>query len=271
VSRMPTLFIPHGGGPCFFMDWDPPHTWDKMAAFLSGVQASLPEKPKAVLVISGHWEEPEVTVQTNHAPPLLFDYYGFPPHTYQLTFPAPGSPKLAARVSDLLRAAGFSVRGDAARGYDHGVFIPLKLMFPEADVPVVQLSLRADYDPAAHLAMGAGLEPLRDEGVLILGSGMSYHNMGVLMKSMRSGAQGVAPGSQVFDDWLTGVVTDPDPGVRSAALVDWARAPGARDAHPKEEHFLPLHVVAGAAGADIGVKVLDDVVMGAAESAFRFG
>ena len=271
MSRMPTLFIPHGGGPCFFMDWDPPHTWDRMATFLRGLQASLPEKPKAVLVISGHWEEAQVTVQTGAKPPLLFDYYGFPAHTYQLIFPAPGSPDLANRVTKLLGLAGFSVRGDAARGYDHGVFIPLKLVFPEADVPVVQLSLRADYDPAAHLAMGAALEPLRDEGVLILGSGMSYHNMGVLMKRMRGGTQDVESESQVFDDWLTGAVTDPDPAARNAALVDWTRAPAARDAHPREEHFLPLHVVAGAAGADIGVKVLGDVVMGAVESAFRFG
>ena len=139
MSRMPTLFIPHGGGPCFFMDWDPPHTWDRMATFLRGLQASLPEKPKAALVISGHWEEAQVTVQTGAKPPLLFDYYGFPAHTYQLSFPAPGSPDLADRVADLLGLAGFSVRGDAARGYDHGVFIPLKVVFPEADVPAVHL------------------------------------------------------------------------------------------------------------------------------------
>lgn len=271
MTRMPVMFLPHGGGPCFFMDWNPPDTWDRMAAFLRRVQASLPERPKAVLIISGHWEEAEVTVQTNPAPPLRFDYHGFPPHTYQLTFPAPGSPDLAARVRDLLGAAGFPVRSDAVRGYDHGVFIPLKLVFPAADVPVVQLSLRADYDPAAHIAMGAALAPLRDEGVLILGSGMSYHNMRVLMKSMRGGAQGVAPDSKLFDDWLTSAMTNPDPAARKAALVDWEHAPAARDAHPQEEHLLPLHVVAGAAGADIGVKVLADVVMGAVESAFRFG
>lgn len=271
MTRMPVMFVPHGGGPCFFMDWNPPDTWDRMAAFLRRVQASLPERPKAVLIISGHWEEPEVTVQTNPAPPLLFDYHGFPPHTYQLTFPAPGSPDLAARVRDLLGAAGFPVRSDAVRGYDHGVFIPLKLVFPAADVPVVQLSLRADYDPAAHIAMGAALAPLRDEGVLILGSGMSYHNMRVLMKSMRGGAQGVAPDSKLFDDWLTSAMTTPDPAARKAALVGWEHAPAARDAHPQEEHLLPLHVVAGAAGADIGIKVLADVVMGAVESAFRFG
>lgn len=271
MTRMPTLFLPHGGGPCFFMDWNPPDTWDRMGTFLRGVQGSLPEKPKAVLVISGHWEEEVVTVQTSTAPPMLFDYYGFPDHTYELSFPAPGSPVLAAQVSELLGGAGIPVRADPERGYDHGTFIPLMLVFPEADVPVVQLSMRADYDPAAHLAIGTALQPLRDEGVLIIGSGMTYHNMGVMMRAMRGGATGLAPGSRTFDDWLTATVTNPAPEARNAALAHWAAAPSARDAHPQEDHFMPLHVVAGAAGADIGVKVLDDVVMGAVESAYRFG
>jgi len=171
AQRQPTMYIPHGGGPCFFMDWDPPDTWERHRAFLAALPASLPEQPKALLVISAHWEAPVFTVQTNPAPPLLFDYYGFPQHTYKLTWPAPGNPALAARVRALLENAGFAVGEDPLRGFDHGVFVPLKVAFPKAEIPTVQLSLRADLDPSAHLAAGRALAPLRDEGVLILGSG----------------------------------------------------------------------------------------------------
>lgn len=269
-KRQPSLFIPHGGGPCFFMDWDPPDTWDKERAFLERLPETLPEKPKALLVISGHWEEPIFTVQTNPAPPLLFDYYGFPPETYQLTWPAPGEPALAARVRALLEDAGFETAEDAERGFDHGVFVPLKVAFPKADIPTVQLSLRSDLDPEAHLAAGRALAPLRDKGVLIIGSGNTYHNMQVMMRAMRGGGGG-GPRGLDFDRWLTQAVTQDDPERRDAMLANWDKAPGARDANPREEHLIPLHVAAGAAGGDRGVKTLEDHVMGAVESAFRFG
>ncbi|RMF33446.1 MAG: dioxygenase, partial [Alphaproteobacteria bacterium] len=187
TKRQPSLFIPHGGGPCFFMDWDPPGTWDRQRKFLEDLPGTLPERPTALLVISGHWEAPVFTVQTGPAPPLLFDYYGFPPETYELTWPAPGDPALAARVRTLLEGAGFDTAGDATRGYDHGVFVPLKVAFPAADIPTVQLSLRADLDAAAHLAAGRALAPLREEGVLIIGSGNTYHNMQVMMQALRGG------------------------------------------------------------------------------------
>ncbi|WP_026757536.1 DODA-type extradiol aromatic ring-opening family dioxygenase [Sediminimonas qiaohouensis] len=270
MTRMPTLFIPHGGGPCFFMEWDPPDTWDKHREFLETLPANLPAKPKALLVISGHWEEREFTVQSNPAPALLFDYNGFPPHTYQLTWPAPGDPALAARVGKLLEGAGFETGADSARGFDHGVFVPLKMAFPEADIPIVQLSLRADLDPSSHLAADRALAPLRDEGVLIIGSGNTYHNMAVMMRAMHGGATGAIAGTD-FDRWLSDAVTLDDTASRDAMLANWAQAPGARDAHPREEHFIPLHVVAGAAGADRGIKTLEDHVTGAVESAFRFG
>ena len=270
MIRQPTFFLPHGGGPCFFMEWDPPDAWDRQRALLEGLQARLPARPRALLVISGHWEAPVFTVQHNPAPDLLFDYHGFPAHTYQLTWPAPGDPALAGRVEALLAAAGMATARDPARGFDHGVFVPLKVAFPEADIPTVQLSLRADLDPGAHLAAGAALAPLRDEGVLIIGSGNSYHNMRVLMASIRGAATGPVQG-RAFDAWLSAAVTHPDPGERARLLAGWAKAPGARDAAPREEHLLPLHVAAGAAGADRGVKILEDEVMGAIESAFRFG
>ncbi len=270
MTRMPTMFIPHGGGPCFFMDWDPPDTWDRQRAFLEALPATLPAPPRALLVISGHWEEPEFTVQKNPSPGLLFDYGGFPPHTYELTWPAPGDPALADRAQGLLRDAGLGCGPDTARGFDHGVFVPLKVAFPAADVPCVQLSLRADLDVRAHLAAGRALAPLRDEGVLILGSGNSYHNMQVLMRSLRGGGPAVVAGRE-FDRWLSEVVADPDPARRNARLAGWAEAPGGRDAHPREEHLAPLFVAAGAAEGDRGIKTLEDTVMGAVESAYRFG
>lgn len=267
--RQPTLFIPHGGGPCFFMDCDPPDTWARHRAFLESLPPTLPERPRALLVISAHWEAPQFTVQRHPAPPLLFDYHGFPPHTYQLTWPAPGAPGLAERVAGLLKAAGLGCGFDERRGFDHGVFVPLKVAFPEADLPCLQLSLRADLDPAAHLAAGKALMPLRDEGVLILGSGNSYHNMSVMMRAWRTGAGAIH--GRDFDAWLTETVAWPDAAERERRLLNWASAPGARAAAPREEHLMPLFVAAGAAGSEPGAKIFEDRVLGAVQNAFRFG
>ncbi len=264
------MFIPHGGGPCFFMDWDPPNTWDRMAAYLRGLPAAIGRKPEAMLVISAHWEAETVTIQNNPAPPLLFDYYGFPESTYQIEYPAAGSSQHAERAAKLLGEAGIVSDFDGSRGFDHGVFVPLRVAFPDADIPIVQLSLTSNLDPAAHIAVGKALEPLRDEDVLIVGSGMSYHNMQTLMRNMH-GSRAAAPDSAQFDDWLTDMLTTSDPETREQALVDWATAPAARLAHPREEHLLPLHVVAGAAGSDKAKRTLRDTVLGAVESAFQFG
>jgi aromatic ring-opening dioxygenase catalytic subunit (LigB family) len=158
------------------------------------------------------------------------------------------------------------------RGFDHGAFIPLKVAFPSADVPIVQVSLLASMDPAQHVRLGQALAPLRDEGVLIIGSGMSYHNMRTFRSNMRS-SNGGAPdqGSKRFDDWLEQVLTRATPKDRITGLTHWDAVPAARDAHPREEHLLPLHVAVGAAGNDPGRRMLKDVVMGAVESAFQFG
>lgn len=260
TDRLPSLFLPHGAGPCFFMDWHPPHAWDRMAAYLRGLAASLPARPRAVLAISAHWLEPAFTVASTAQPALIFDYHGFPPHTYRLTWPASGDPALAARVAALLEAAGLQAREDPARGLDHGIFVPLKLVFPDADIPVVPLSLRRDLDPAAHLAAGRALAPLREEGVLIVGSGMSFHNM------RGYGDPRYGPASDAFDAWLAESVRSPDP----AALAGWADAPGGLQSHPKgqEEHLLPLMVAAGAGGP--GRRDFSDRVMEVTLSAFRF-
>ena len=262
--RQPAIYLPHGGGPCFFMDWDPPGEWDALAAWLRGWPAELPEPPRALLVISAHWEEPRPTLQSGAQRPLLFDYTGFPPHTYELRWPAPGAPELAARAAELLAAAGIATGMDTQRGFDHGVFVPLLLGFPRAEVPTLQLSLQAGLDPLAHLAIGRALAPLRAEGVLLIGSGMSFHNM----RAFRHPA--ALPHARRFDDWLGETVALPGPS-REARLADWDAAPSARECHPREEHLLPLMVVAGAAGADSGQAVFRGDVLGVTVSAFRFG
>lgn len=263
---MPTVFIPHGGGPCFFMEWNPRDAWDRMAAFLRGLRGTLPQPPRALVVVTAHWQEADFAVGAAQRPGLIFDYYGFPKHTYELQYPAPGEPALAARIGQLLGAAGLATHADDERGFDHGTFIPLLLMFPDADIPVVQLSLRQDLDAAAHLRAGRALQPLRDEGVLIVGSGMSFHNMRAY------GDPRFGPVSDVFDTWLTQAVALPQPE-REQALAAWDRAPQARLCHPPraEEHLLPLMVAAGAGGADAGAKVFSDRVMQTTLSAFRFG
>jgi aromatic ring-opening dioxygenase catalytic subunit (LigB family) len=267
-AKLPTFYIPHGGGPCFFMDWSlmgrPADEWDRTAAWLRGLADSLSERPKAIVVISGHWEESAFTAGSGAAPELIYDYTGFPPHTYELKYPAPGAPALAQRIVDLLTAAGLPARTDPARGLDHGVFIPFLLIYPDADIPVVPLSLKTGLDPAEHLAAGAALAALREEGVLIVGSGMSYHNMGAFRTPAAT-----AP-SEAFDRWLT---TDLEaaPRQRAEGLTHWSEAPAARNAHPREEHLLPLMVAAGAGADDPGQRVFTDEVMAARISGFRFG
>lgn len=269
AALQPTLFIPHGGGPCFFMDWslmgEPANTWDKMAAWLKSLASTLPERPTAIVVISGHWEESEFTVATSPAPQMIYDYTGFPKHTYDLQYPAPGSAAIAARIVELLTGAGIPVRTDANRGFDHGVFIPFLLAFPDADIPVVPLSIKSSLDPAEHIAAGKALKALRAEGVLIVASGMSYHNM----RAFRTRAA-IAP-SAAFDSWLTQSLAQSDNDARFGALSDWSHGDAARNAHPREEHLLPLMVAAGAGDDDAGERIFSDVVMQATVSAFRFG
>jgi aromatic ring-opening dioxygenase catalytic subunit (LigB family) len=266
TTRMPTWFIPHGGGPCFFMDWDPPDAWNKTASFLKGMAATLPQRPRAIVLVSAHWLESSFSVTSGTQPELIYDYYGFPPHTYELQYPAPGEPQLAARITELLGRQQLPSQANPGRGFDHGMFIPLMLMFPNADIPVVQLSLRNDLDPSVHLDAGKALQSLRDEGVLIIGSGMSFHNMRAY------GDPRFGPVSDEFDRWLGGAV-EAEPHQRHQALVDWAQAPSARLSHPPraEEHLLPLMVAAGAAGEDKGQRVFSDRVMETTLSAFSFG
>lgn len=248
------------------MEWSPPDLWTALADYLKSLVASLPEKPTAILLVSAHWETPHFTVGATPRPGMIFDYYGFPAHTYQLSYPAPGDPALARRTRALLSEAGHATAEDGARGFDHGVFVPMLLVEPAADIPIATLSLRRDHDATAHLEAGKALAPLRDEGVLILGSGMSFHNMRAFQDpSYRPVAMAAAPS---FDDWLTHAASAPA-NQREALLRDWAVAPGARVAQPPgaEEHLLPLMVAAGASDGP-GRRDFHDSRLGV--SAFRF-
>jgi aromatic ring-opening dioxygenase catalytic subunit (LigB family) len=239
---------------------------DQLEESLQRLPAELPERPTAILMVSGHWEDRGFAVQTHPAPPMYYDYGGFPQEMYEIQYPAPGSPALAARVVELLTRAGIAVREDAERGFDHGMYSVLFPAWPDADVPVVQLAVDDRFDPAEHLAVGRALAPLRDEGVLILGSGFSYHNL----RLMGRGAEVPSAG---FDAWLGDALLERTADERAARLLDWAQAPYARVAHPREDHLIPLMVVAGAAGDDEAVRSYhEDAWNGnVVTSSFRFG
>lgn len=258
VEQFPTFYISHGGGPCFFMP-DPQGHWTGLGRFLAGLPTTLPRRPRAVLVVTAHWETSVVTVESGSNPELIYDYYGFPDHTYELEYRAPGSPDVARQVGDALRDAGVEHLLDQSHGWDHGVFVPLKVIFPDADVPIVAMSLRHDLDPAHHLAVGRALRSLRDD-ILVIGSGSSFHNL----------PRWSLETSRLFDSWLA--ETLPEAGSdRSGALQRWSSAPGALAAHPREEHLLPLMVAVGAAEAEPGEAVYRGLAMGAMMSCWRFG
>jgi aromatic ring-opening dioxygenase catalytic subunit (LigB family) len=244
---------------------DPGYT--QLESWLSTIGARHRDSVKAILAISAHWEEKQPTVHFGTRPGMLYDYYGFPPHTYHLKWPAPGAPDVAARLEELLQNAGFQTQRERERGYDHGTFVPLMLAFPEAWIPVAQVSLVSSLDPVLHVNLGRALEPLRDEGVLILASGMSYHNLRGLM----SGGPTVASDSERFDAWLATTLAIADPAERRAALADWKRAPGALGSHPRSEHLVPVFVAAGAAGSDTGHRDFSEMLMGARVSGHVFG
>ncbi len=263
AQRMPVYYISHGGGPWPWMP-DDRGIYTNLAAALGDMPRQLAKQPKAILMISAHWEEREFTVQAAAYPGMLYDYGGFPDYTYRIHYRSPGSPELALRVTELLKQAGIPVGADMERGYDHGMFAPMRAIYPEANVPVVQLSLRRGLDPAEHLAMGRALAALRDEGVLIIGSGLSYHNLRAM------GPQAHEP-AKAFDGWLADTMLHSSPSERVQRLIDWESAPAARYAHPREEHLLPLMVAVGAAEGDRALRVYhEDGFFGAlAVSSFR--
>lgn len=262
---LPTYFLSHGGGPWPYMKEQTGPLYARLEASLVEIPRRIGAQPRALLVVSGHWEERELAVQSGPNPPMLYDYSGFPEYTYQVRYPAPGSPELAEEVRDLLEEAGFRAHLDPERGFDHGTFSPLAVMYPEAQVPVVQLSLKRSLDPAEHLDIGRALAPLRVRGILLLGSGLSYHNLRDIGPRARAA-------SSAFDAWLQETLAAP-PSERARRLVEWEKAPAARLAHPREEHLLPLLVAAGAAFSEKAECIYheEDFLGGTVVSSFRFG
>lgn len=232
-SLMPIIYIPHGGGPMPLLG-DPGHAG--LTAFLKGLNDFLPQ-PKTILMISAHWEENAASISAASQPEMIYDYGGFPPETYEYQYPAPGHPELAQQVASLLKSQNIEHVLDPRRGYDHGTFVPLMLMYPDAKIPVVQLSLLHSLDAAKHLELGQALVPLREQGVLIIGSGASFHGRGTPADSV------------AFDDWLTETLVETPLEQAHQRLVDWDQAPSARECHGREEHLLPAHVCFAAASA----------------------
>jgi len=262
---LPTLFISHGGGPWPWMKDEMAGRYDRLEAALQDVPRLVGTKPKAILMVSAHWEEREFTAMGHANPPMIYDYSGFPDYTYHIRYAAPGAPRLAQRVRELLEPAGFAVVVDPGRGFDHGMYAPMVVMYPDADIPVAQLSLKRGLDPDEHLAAGRALAPLRDEDVLIVGSGLSYHNLRMFGPAAR------IPSAQ-FDQWLSAALAA-GADERARALSHWEEAPAARVAHPREEHLLPLMVAVGAAGRDAALRTYheDAFFGGISVSNFMFG
>ena len=266
TTRQPVVYLPHGGGPWPFVELGmDPTELDPLRVYLEGLR-HVASAPTAVLMISAHWEARVPTLMTSAAPPMLYDYSNFPPEAYTISWPAPGAPELAARVRERLEAAGIEVEEDAERGFDHGTFVPMMLAYPEAQIPTLQLSLVKGLDPEQHLALGRALAPLRDEGVFIVASGQSFHNMRAFFRPTQQARDAAAS----FDGWLQSIAQADGP-TRQAQLVRWAEAPGARMAHPREEHLLPLMVAVGAAGDDAGSVGFSGPVLGYPASALHFG
>ncbi len=264
--RQPVYFISHGSGPWPWMA-EAREAYASLAASLSAILADPAARPDAILMVSAHWvTHGGLRVGSHPHPGMVHDYYGFPPHTYEIRYPAPGDPALAGRVLGLLATRGIPAKADPERGYDHGAFVPAYLMAPDAGVPMVQLSIEAGFDPAWHIAVGRALAPLRDGKVLIIGSGLSYHNL------RRLGPDGAEPSAR-FDAWLQSALAEGPAGQREAALCVWEQAPAARIAHPREDHLIPLHVALGAADGDAAACFHHETGAfgGITVSSFRFG
>ncbi|WP_412101776.1 DODA-type extradiol aromatic ring-opening family dioxygenase [Paraburkholderia sp. XV] len=244
-----------------------PGAYDRLEKSLHDIRTELADLPRAVLMISAHWEADRFWLSSAARPPMYYDYAGFPEHTYRIRYAAPGEPYLAETVRAMLEHGGMPTGLDPDRGYDHGTFSLMHVLYPEATVPLVQLSMKKDFDPAEHIRVGELIAPLRDQGVLIVGSGFSFHDT----RGILSGAGEVA--SATFDQWLDETLVDSKSPERRRRLIGWSNAPAARAAHPREDHLIPLMVAVGAAGDDAGNRVYhEQTFMGAiTASSYRFG
>ena len=261
MNQARMVYLSHGGGPLPILG-DPGH--QAMVDFMRQLPSQF-GKPEAILVISAHWEERAATLMSADHPTMFYDYYGFPPEAYAITYPGPGSPALANRIAELLKKNNIPTRLDPARGFDHGHFIPLKLMYPQADIPSLQLSLIQGLNPTAHIALGRALRDLRQENILVIGSGFSFHN---LRAFSWEGIGAPDPANEAFQNWLIETCVSPiSQSEREQRLIEWAKAPSARYCHPREEHLLPLHVCFGMADGPAKL-VFDDRILGKRGVAF---
>ena len=265
-TLLPSLFISHGGGPWSYMEGEFRDNYKELELSLRQIPSLLKEKPKAVLIISAHWQTNVIAVSGHPQPPMIYDYSGFPEETYRISYPAHGSLKLAQQVQNLITKAGIDCEVDPDRGFDHGTFVPMSVIYPAADIPLVQLSIHSDSDPAFHLSLGRALAPLKSEGILIIGSGLSYHNLG----NFGPAAKQI---SKEFDDWLQRTICHTTSNERNDRLIHWEQAPSARQAHPQEDHLLPLLVAVGTAENEVASCIYheENFIGGLSVSGFQFG
>jgi len=256
------VYFSHGGGPLPILG-DPGHK--AMVNFMKQLPLQL-IKPDTILVISAHWEENTVSLMGSQSPKMFYDYYGFPEEAYEITYPAAGNPALADRIAGLLKKNNIKSYIDPDRGFDHGLFIPLKMMYPEADIPSLQLSLLHNLDPAEHIALGKALRELVTENIMVIGSGFSFHNQNAFFGQVRGATD---PANEAFQNWLLETCTTDaiSESEREKRLIEWEKAPSARYCHPREEHLLPLHVCLGMAGKPAKV-IFDDQILGKRGLAF---
>ncbi|MCW8847042.1 MAG: dioxygenase [Gammaproteobacteria bacterium] len=258
------IFISHGGGPLPLLG-DPGH-----AALVDNLQAIAGQvgRPSAIVVFSAHWESAKCTITGGATPSLIYDYFGFPNEAYQIQYPAPGEPALAGRIYEMLTSRGMEAEVDKLRGFDHGMFVPLKIMFPKADIPCVQISLFDSLSPSRHIQLGRVLAGLREDNILVIGSGFSFHNLKAFFSPP---SDAMAVGNTSFENWLVETCTSTalDEVERESRLVHWQEAPAARLCHPREEHLLPLHVCYGLAQAPAR-KAFSFEIMGMQASAYAW-
>lgn len=238
------LFLSHGGGPLPILG-DPQHA--EMVGLLREIASQI-KRPSAIIVVSAHWEEEVASITSGANPNLIYDYFNFPPEAYQIGYPCPGEPDLAKEVFLSLKNLGIAAELNPSRGFDHGVFVPLKIMYPEADIPCIQLSLLKSLDPDSHISLGKSLQAIEREDLLIIGSGFSFHNMRAFFSKDNELTLGM---NQSFEEWLRDTCANQSmtESERRLRLLRWETAPNARYCHPREEHLLPLHVCYGYAEA----------------------
>ena len=244
TNQRRALFLSHGGGPLPLLG-DAAHA--EMVSCLKDISKTI-SRPSAIILVSAHWEAENATVTSGANPDLIYDYSGFPSESYEIEYPCAGNPLLAASVAKQLGKAGLNVCSDNSRGFDHGLFVPLIIMYPKADIPCIQLSLIKSLDSLAHIKLGRALQDLGDQSLLLIGSGFSFHNMKAFFTPP---TEDLRSANKSFERWLLDTCSDQEisEDERSQRLTAWEDAPFARYCHPREEHLLPLHVCYGFAAS----------------------